>query len=48
MYCHMLERYRLELATPIQEADEFFNGMEAQIDSFVLGAIYMFHYIKPS
>ncbi|KAK3146490.1 hypothetical protein QOZ80_3BG0267090 [Eleusine coracana subsp. coracana] len=36
MYCHMLERYKQELTRPIQEADEFFRIMEAQIDSFVL------------
>ncbi|GJN23768.1 hypothetical protein PR202_gb11447 [Eleusine coracana subsp. coracana] len=42
MYCHMLERYKQELTRPIQEADEFFRIMEAQIDSFVLGA-YLFH-----
>jgi hypothetical protein len=40
----MLERYRHELATSIQEADEFFKGMEAQIDSFVLGA-YIYIYV---
>jgi hypothetical protein len=34
----MLERYRQELTRPIQEADEFFKAMEAQFDSFVLGA----------
>lgn len=37
MYCHMLVRYRQELTRPIQEADEFFRSMEAQIDSFSLG-----------
>lgn len=36
MYCHMLVRYRQELTRPIQEADEFFRSMEAQIDSFSL------------
>jgi len=37
IYCHMLVRYRQELTRPIQEADEFFRSMEAQIDSFSLG-----------
>lgn len=36
IYCHMLVRYRQELTRPIQEADEFFKSMEAQIDSFSL------------
>ncbi|XP_062213320.1 homeobox protein knotted-1-like 4 [Phragmites australis] len=36
IYCHMLERSRQELTRPIQEADEFFKSMEAQIDSFAL------------
>ncbi|XP_062212038.1 homeobox protein knotted-1-like 4 [Phragmites australis] len=36
IYCHMLERYRQELTRPIQEADEFFRSMEAQIDSVAL------------
>ncbi|EER91090.1 homeobox protein knotted-1-like 4 [Sorghum bicolor] len=36
IYCHMLVRYRQELTRPIQEADEFFRSMEAQIDSFSL------------
>ncbi|CAL4918341.1 unnamed protein product [Urochloa decumbens] len=36
MYCHMLVRYRQELTRPIQEADDFFRSMEAQIDSFSL------------
>ncbi|KAL6637151.1 hypothetical protein ACP70R_024723 [Stipagrostis hirtigluma subsp. patula] len=36
IYCHMLVRYRQELARPIQEADEFFRNMEAQMDSFAL------------
>ncbi|RLN18645.1 homeobox protein knotted-1-like 4 [Panicum miliaceum] len=36
IYCHMLVRYRQVLTRPIQEADEFFRSMEAQIDSFSL------------
>ncbi|CAL4935245.1 unnamed protein product [Urochloa decumbens] len=36
IYCHMLVRYRQELTRPIQEADDFFRSMEAQIDSFSL------------
>ncbi|KAL5663339.1 hypothetical protein ACJX0J_023447, partial [Zea mays] len=36
IYCHMLVRYRQELTRPIQEADEFFRSMEAQIDAFSL------------
>ncbi|RCV41520.1 hypothetical protein SETIT_9G142500v2 [Setaria italica] len=36
IYCHMLVRYRQELTRPIEEADEFFRSMEAQIDSFSL------------
>lgn len=40
IYCHMLVRYRQELTRPIQEADEFFRSMEAQIDSFSLGDYY--------
>ncbi|ONM01870.1 hypothetical protein ZEAMMB73_Zm00001d030994 [Zea mays] len=36
IYCHMLVRYRQELTRPIQEADEFFRSMEAQIDAFLL------------
>ena len=37
IYCNMLVRYRQELTKPIEEADEFFRSMEAQIDSFSLG-----------
>ncbi|KAJ1294210.1 hypothetical protein BS78_01G128400 [Paspalum vaginatum] len=36
MYCHMLVRYRQEVTRPVQEADEFFRSIEAQIDSFSL------------
>jgi hypothetical protein len=36
IYCHILVRYRQELTRPIQEADEFFRSMEAQIDAFLL------------
>uniref|UniRef100_A0A0D9VXB0 Homeobox domain-containing protein n=1 Tax=Leersia perrieri TaxID=77586 RepID=A0A0D9VXB0_9ORYZ len=35
-YCYMLTRYGQELASPIQEAEEFFRGMEAQIASLVI------------
>ena len=37
IYCNMLVRYRQELTRPIEEANEFFRSMEAQIDSFSLG-----------
>lgn len=37
-YCYMLTRYGQELARPIQEAEEFFRGIEEQIDSLALGA----------
>ena len=37
IYCHMLVRYRQELTRPIQEADEFFRSMEAQMDTLSLG-----------
>jgi len=36
IYCHMLVRYRQELTRPIQEADEFFRSMEAQMDTLSL------------
>ncbi|XP_035823499.1 uncharacterized protein [Zea mays] len=36
IYYHMLVRYRQELTRPIEEADEFFRSMEAQIDAFSL------------
>ncbi|KAF0909981.1 hypothetical protein E2562_001231 [Oryza meyeriana var. granulata] len=32
-YCYMLTRYGQELARPIQEAEDYFRSMEAQIDS---------------
>uniref|UniRef100_A0A0E0GRP0 Homeobox domain-containing protein n=1 Tax=Oryza nivara TaxID=4536 RepID=A0A0E0GRP0_ORYNI len=35
-YCYMLTRYGQELARPIQEAEEFFRGIEEQIDSLAL------------
>ncbi|KAG8097762.1 hypothetical protein GUJ93_ZPchr0013g35407 [Zizania palustris] len=35
-YCDMLVRYKQELTRPIQEADQFFRSMEAQIDSLTL------------
>uniref|UniRef100_A0A0E0KHB8 Homeobox domain-containing protein n=1 Tax=Oryza punctata TaxID=4537 RepID=A0A0E0KHB8_ORYPU len=35
-YIDMLMSYRQELTRPIQEADQFFRNMEAQIDSFTL------------
>ncbi|KAG8062095.1 hypothetical protein GUJ93_ZPchr0003g16721, partial [Zizania palustris] len=35
-YCYMLARYGQELARPIQEADDFFRSMDAQIDSLSL------------
>ncbi|XP_052149154.1 homeobox protein knotted-1-like 4 [Oryza glaberrima] len=35
-YIDMLVSYRQELTRPIQEADQFFRNMEAQIDSFTL------------
>ncbi|KAL5217622.1 hypothetical protein ABZP36_018306 [Zizania latifolia] len=35
-YCDMLVRYKQELTRQIQEADQFFRRMEAQIDSFTL------------
>ncbi|KAL5217689.1 hypothetical protein ABZP36_018373 [Zizania latifolia] len=35
-YCYMLARYGQELARPIQEADDLFRSMEAQIDSLSL------------
>ncbi|KAF0909983.1 hypothetical protein E2562_001233 [Oryza meyeriana var. granulata] len=37
-YIDMLVSYRQELTRPIQEADQFFRNMEAQIDSFTLDA----------
>ncbi|KAG8062070.1 hypothetical protein GUJ93_ZPchr0003g16586 [Zizania palustris] len=41
-YCYMLARYGQELARPIQEADDFFRSMDAQIDSLSLGTyIYL-------
>jgi len=36
IYCHVLVRYRQELTRPIQEADEFFRSMEAQMDTLSL------------
>ncbi|KAG8062093.1 hypothetical protein GUJ93_ZPchr0003g17466 [Zizania palustris] len=36
IYCDMLVRYKQELTRQIQEADQFFRRMEAQIDSFTL------------
>ncbi|XP_020407689.1 uncharacterized protein [Zea mays] len=41
IYCHMLVRYRQELTRPIEEADEFFRSMEAQIDAFSLLGDYV-------
>ena len=41
IYCHMLVRYRQELTRPIEEADEFFKSMEAQIDAFSLLGDYV-------
>ncbi|XP_006651678.1 homeobox protein knotted-1-like 4 isoform X2 [Oryza brachyantha] len=35
-YIDVLVSYRQELTRPIQEADQFFRNMEAQIDSFTL------------
>ncbi|XP_037427642.1 homeobox protein knotted-1-like 4 isoform X1 [Triticum dicoccoides] len=35
-YCDVLVRYKQELTRPIQEADEFFRAMEAQMESFTL------------
>ncbi|XP_006651679.2 putative homeobox protein knotted-1-like 5 [Oryza brachyantha] len=35
-YCYMLTRYGQELGRPIQEAEEFFRGIEAQIESLAL------------
>uniref|UniRef100_A0A0D9VXA8 Homeobox domain-containing protein n=1 Tax=Leersia perrieri TaxID=77586 RepID=A0A0D9VXA8_9ORYZ len=35
-YIDMLVSYRQDLTRPIQEADQFFRNMEAQIDSFTL------------
>ncbi|KAL5209911.1 hypothetical protein ABZP36_005534 [Zizania latifolia] len=35
-YYDMLVRYKQELTRPIQEADQFFRSMEAQIDSLTL------------
>ncbi|XP_024311878.1 homeobox protein knotted-1-like 4 isoform X2 [Brachypodium distachyon] len=35
-YCHVLVRYKQELTRPIQEADQFFRDIEAQMDSFTL------------
>ncbi|KAF7051984.1 hypothetical protein CFC21_060155 [Triticum aestivum] len=35
-YCDVLVRYKQELTRPIQEADQFFRAMEAQMESFTL------------
>lgn len=35
-YCDVLVRYKQELTRPIQEADQFFRAMEAQMGSFTL------------
>ncbi|KAI4998692.1 homeobox protein knotted-1-like 4 [Hordeum vulgare subsp. vulgare] len=35
-YCDVLVRYKQELARPVQEADQFFRAMEAQMESFTL------------
>jgi hypothetical protein len=37
----MLVRYRQELTRPIEEANEFFTSMEAQIDAFSLLGDYV-------
>jgi hypothetical protein len=37
----MLVRYRQELTRSIEEADEFFRSMEAQIDAFSLLGDYV-------
>ncbi|VAH95821.1 unnamed protein product [Triticum turgidum subsp. durum] len=36
-YCDVLVRYKQELTRPVQEADQFFRAMEAQMESFTLG-----------
>ncbi|VAH95818.1 hypothetical protein VPH35_067668 [Triticum aestivum] len=35
-YCDVLVRYKQELTRPVQEADQFFRAMEAQMESFTL------------
>uniref|UniRef100_A0A0D3FMA9 Homeobox domain-containing protein n=1 Tax=Oryza barthii TaxID=65489 RepID=A0A0D3FMA9_9ORYZ len=43
-YCYMLTRYGQELARPIQEAEEFFRGIEEQIDSLALDEDVIYDY----
>ncbi|EMS62776.1 Homeobox protein knotted-1-like 4 [Triticum urartu] len=38
-YCDVLVRYKQELTRPVQEADQFFRAMEAQMESFTLACM---------